>query len=250
MTATPSESYFDGVRRHAAGLGSATGHGTVIVADPDRAGSGSATAYPGRDVTYVFADAGVADLLEQFVRERPITTDDFVAAAVTAGAERLGIGHQRVLDGDPVRPEATAGDVTFRLLDRDDPADRSRLTELLDACGPDDVDEADIDLDVLDPVVVVGHVDDGRLVTYASGRPWELVADFDDIGVLTHPGFRGRRLGALAVHEYIVQQRRTAPERHPLYRCSEDNLASNRVAESLGFTLIQRIGAVRFPPSN
>jgi hypothetical protein len=39
----------------------------------------------------------------------------------------------------------------------------------------------------------------------------------------------------------------TPPGRHWLYRCTVDNVGSNRVAESLGFTLVSTIGAVRFP---
>ena len=175
-----------------------------------------------------------------------LSAEEFVAAAEDLGATLVGYGRNRVLDGDPRRPDADPGDLVVRHVGTDDAPPISMLDGLIAACDDDDVEEADLDLDHVDPTFTLLVAPDGTIAAYASGRPHDIEPSFDDIAVLTHPAWRGRRLGALAVHEFIRQRR--AEGRHWLYRCNVDNVGSNRVAESLGFTLVTTIGAVSFLP--
>ena len=252
--------------------------GTIVVGEPDRTGSAVATAYPLGATTVLFADPAVADRLRPLEGDVAISAEEFVASASTLGGELVGLGRQRVLDGALRPPEADVGDLVFRPLDLDDALDVERLARLADDCSDDDVDEADLDLDDLDPHVSALLAPDGRIAAYAGARPADIgsatasivgteTADvdgaetsdldagldsgFDDIAVLTHPAFRGRRLGALAVHEFVRHRRAREPRRRFLYRCNAANVASNHVAESLGFALVHTIAAVRFtdPPT-
>jgi L-amino acid N-acyltransferase YncA len=120
------------------------------------------------------------------------------------------------------------------------------LDDLIAASDDDDVDEADLDPEHLDPTFTLLVTPDGTIAAYASARPHDLDPCFDDIAVLTHPAWRGRRLGALAVHEFIRHRR--AQGHRALYRCNVDNVGSNRVADSLGLTLVMTIGAVSIQP--
>lgn len=222
--------------------------GTTVVADDDRTGTRTATSYPMPGRTIVWADPGLMEVLSDLDSPTTLTTAEYVAATEEMGAELVGIGNQRVLDGPLRRPAADETGVRVRTIDRDDAADRALLAELIDVCDDDDVDEADLDLDELDPDIVAFVTPDGRIAAYASARPSEFDDGFDDIAVLTRPEFRGRRLGALAVYEFVRRRQDLEIGRRFLYRCNQANAGSNRVAESLGFTLVQQIGAMRFPP--
>ena len=135
--------------------------------------------------------------------------------------------------------------MSFRPLDRDDADDRAALARLIDACDDDDLEEAELDLDDLDPHLLAMVDADGEIVAESGARPSEVDDRLDDIAVLTHPDHRGRRWGALTVHEFIT--RRQVDGARFLYRCDVENHGSNRVAESVGFEMIHQIAAVRFP---
>jgi len=222
------------------------GSGTTLVVDPGRDGTGSATCYPTPHASIVWCDASVVERLAGVESSRPLSAEEFVAAAADLGATLLGYGLNHVLDGAPQRPDADLGDLVVRHIGIDDVPPISMLDDLIAACDEDDVEEADLDRDHLDPTFTLLVVPDGTIAAYASGRPHDVEPSFDDIAVLTHPAWRGRRLGALTVHEFI--RHRQAEDRGWFYRCNVDNVGSNRVAESLGFTLVTTIGAVSFPP--
>jgi GNAT superfamily N-acetyltransferase len=242
---SPSERYLAsllaaGETAHGRPLGS----GTTLVVDPERDGTGSATCYPTPHASIVWCDPSVLVRLASIESSRTLSAQEFAAAAADLGAMLVGYGRNRVLDGDPRRPDADLGDLVVRHVGTGDAPPISMLDGLIAACDDDDVEEADLDLDHLDPTFTLLVTPDGTIAAYASGRPYDVEPSFDDIAVLTHPAWRGRRLGALAVHEFIRQ--RQAEGRRWLYRCNVDNVGSNRVAESLGFTLVTTIGAVRF----
>jgi predicted GNAT family acetyltransferase len=72
-----------------------------------------------------------------------------------------------------------------------------------------------------------------ELVALAGYEVWgEMIAH---IAVVTHPAFRGRGFGRCAVAH--VARAALAAGLIPQYRTLESNLASIRVAESLGFSL-------------
>jgi GNAT superfamily N-acetyltransferase len=242
----PSERYFASL------LGAAeTAHGrplrpgTTIVVDPARVGTGSASCYPTPDASIVWCDPSLRDRLAPIESSRTLSAEEFVVATDALGAAFVGYGRIRTLDGDLRRPGADLGDLIVRHVGVGDTAPIAMLDSLIAACDDDDIEEADLDLDHLDPTLTLLIAADGTIAAYASSRPHDILADFDDIGVLTHPAWRGRRLGALAVYEYV--RRRRAEGRCWLYRCGRDNTGSNRVAETLGFTLVTTIGAVSFP---
>jgi GNAT superfamily N-acetyltransferase len=225
--------------------GRALGSGTTLVVDPERDGTGSATCYPTPRASIVWCDARVFERLASIESSRALSAEEFVVAAEDLGAMLVGYGRNRVLDSEPRRPDADLGDLVVRHLGTRDAPPISMLDGLIAACDDDDVEEAELDLDHLDPTFTLLVTPDGTIAAYASSRPHHVEPSFDDIAVLTHPAWRGRRLGALAVHEYI--RRRQVEGRRWLYRCNVGNVGSNRVAESLGFTLVTTIGAVSFP---
>ena len=218
--------------------------GTTLVIDPERNGTGSATCYPTPHASIVWCDEGVRDRLAPIESSKSISAEEFVAAATGLGAVLLGYARTRVLDGEPRRPTADPGDLAVRHVDPGDDAPMSMLHDLIAACDEEDVAYADLDLDHLDPSFTVLVTSEGTIAAYASAQPHDLDPAFDDIAVLTHPAWRGRQLGALAVHEFIRHHR--AQGRPVVYRCNVDNVGSNRVAESLGLTLVTTIGAVSF----
>jgi GNAT superfamily N-acetyltransferase len=243
----PSDCYLAALLAEAESAhGRPLGPGTTLVVDPVRDGTGSATCYPTPHASIVWCDRGVFDRLASIESAVPMSAEAFVAAATDLGAALLGLGHNRVLDGDPRRPDADLGSLVVRHFGTSDAPPMSMLDGLIAACSDDEVEAADLDLDHLDPTYTLLVSRNGTIAAYASARPSDFEPSFDDIAVLTHPEWRGRRLGALAVHEYI--RHRHTQGRRWLYRCNVDNIGSNRVATSLGFTLVATIGAVSFAP--
>lgn len=248
--ASPLDIYFSAIADAAeAAVGVPLGDGTVVAPEADRAGGGSATSYPTPRGTVIWCDPALVDTLSALLTDAAdgaLDSERFASLAVDAGASVLGFGRNRVLEGPLQSPRALPGAVSVQLLDRDEAGDVALLAELAAASSDDDLDEADLDLDNLDPFYA-GLIEDGRLVAYACGRPSEIDERFDDIGVLVHPGYRQRGLGASAVAAFVERRQAADPSRLMLYRCTTENAGSNAVSESLGFTLAHTIGAVRFP---
>jgi len=224
--------------------GRALNAGTTIVIDPERDGSGTASCYPTPHGSIVWCDAAVKGRLAALDVSQALSAHEFVEMATVLGGSVIGFGHIRVLDGDVQRPASSTDGLHVRHVPDGEEIPVDLLADMADACDADDVDAADLDLDHLDPTYTLVVAPDGSIAAYASARPADLDPSFDDIAVLTHPARRGRRLGAFAVHEFV--RRRVADGHHMLYRCNVDNLASNRLVDSLGFTLVTTIGAVRF----
>ncbi len=145
------------------------------------------------------------------------------AFALDAERRARGVGLLHYLDG-PVPPP---GDRRVRLLGA---GDRPLLEELQRAAGAEETEEAEVDVE---HPLAVGIVDGGRLLAVASLL--EEGGDTVDVGVLVHPGARGRGLGAAAVADASAR----AHERGRLvqYRCNLGNEASARLARACGFAL-------------
>lgn len=245
---TALDEYFASLAELAASAVGEPLSGTVIAPDPERADTGSATSYPLPAATVVWCDPVLTDKLTETLREvvdRTIDSDEFVRLAIAAGATLSGFGNNRVLVDDLRRPSPRVDGIDARVLDPDDPGDLATLSTFVAGSSEDDLDEADLDLDELDPLIV-GLFDGDAMVAYGSGRPYDDIDIFDDIGVLTAPSHRRRGLGAAAVAEFVERRLASDPGRRMLYRCNTENTGSNAVAESLGFTLAHTIGAVRF----
>lgn len=228
-------------------LGAPMRDGTVVVPAQGRAGSKSATSYPTPSGTIVWCDPDLVGVLAGIHTEGAISSVEFVEWALASGASLVGFGNNRVLVDSLRRPQADVEGLVVRRLDPDDVDDRSKLAALVDASSEDDVDEADLDLDDLDPFIVGLLTADGVIAAYAAARPSEIDDTFEDIAVLTRPSFRRRGLGAAAVFEFVSARTVDDPTRRFLYRCTTENAGSNALAESLGFTMAHTIGAVRFP---
>ena len=120
-------------------------------------------------------------------------TQRFVDAVTAAAAKDLGdpVEAGTVVVGAPDRAGSTAAGAY--------PLDLRTII----SCAPELVERV---WSLEGPVPLTGERfvdDDQRVIAYASGRPWRLDPDFDDIGVLTHPAHRGHRLGAAVGFEIV-----------------------------------------------
>ena len=108
------------------------------------------------------------------------------------------------------------------------PEDAGLVQALNDACTPEEADEGYV---AADHEVAFACLDGDRAVSVVSGYRRN---GFMDMGSLTHPAYRGRRLApaALAAACDVTFQIGMIPQ----YRCDALNTASRRVAEVAGFT--------------
>lgn len=231
-----------------ADLGASLLAGTSLVPADDRLGSRIATCYPFDGRTAVWCDPDVAEQLAPIVGPTPLSARDFVTSCTELGAEVRGIGLNRVLDGPPLDPHIELGACSIRSLDRNDAADVALIAAFRAAVSDADAEEAELDVDDLDPHIVaaIESTDDQhgeRMLAFAGARLADSI-QFDDIGVITHPAARWRGLGVACVHRLIESRR--ASDTPAMYRCEADNTGSGRIAERLGFDLVQTVGSVRF----
>ena len=108
--------------------------------------------------------------------------------------------------------------------------DHKTLQVFLDRCTAEDIEEALIDLDDPDEEIRLIYRDDIP-VAYAGYRPVE--ADLGDVGILVHPDFRKKGLGAAAVAE--VTRACLANESLPYYRTADYNRGSSAIALKCGY---------------
>lgn len=85
--------------------------------------------------------------------------------------------------------------------------------------------------------VVVGALVSGKIVAAAFTNA--LTETYADIGVATNEAWRGRGFATAAAS--IVAQRVWDGGRIPVWSCGEDNMASLRVAQKLGFEEVSRL---------
>lgn len=107
-------------------------------------------------------------------------------------------------------------------------ADSALLHDLKSACTESELEMSSVSLE---DAMVFGCLHEGRLVGAASMLDWG--GGIYDVGVLTHPAYRGQHIGAALVtalsnaamaQGYVVQ-----------YRADERNIGSWRLAEKCGF---------------
>lgn len=131
-----------------------------------------------------------------------------------------------------------AGGFTTRQLDAEN--DKPDLLNLYEACTAADLDAAEVSLDEPDPVIY-GIFDGTQLAAYAGHRYWE--AAIADIGVLIHPGYRGRGLGKAVVSALCQWCIRN--DIVPMYRVFTHHAHSRRIPEALGFKDLVRIETLK-----
>jgi GNAT superfamily N-acetyltransferase len=159
--------------------------------------------------------------------DHTLTGADFVAAW---GAEVTRIGHMLVymLDRTTFRRCLPDHRYTVRALT---PADAAAFAAFQARCSAHDLNESDISVD---HEVAYGVFDEDRIVAGASTYMWDGLVD---VGVLTDPDYRRQGLGKAvvsAVGAHYVDN--PAESRIVCYRHAANNLASQGIARSLGFS--------------
>ncbi len=107
-------------------------------------------------------------------------------------------------------------------------SDQPALLKLMDRCQPGEVEDAYIEID---HEIACGCFEGLQMVAAASGYRR---SGFMDLGVLTDPSFRGRRLAPAMVA--ALSREAVARNFIAMYRCDQANRASRRVAEASGLT--------------
>jgi GNAT superfamily N-acetyltransferase len=241
-SSSPADRFARAIRRAAtADLGRQLEAGTQVVASQARRGSRQVVLYPLGQTSVVWCAPALARRLAPLNDPTPLDLAGFERRTAALGAGPTSRGIFRVLEGAPARTE---GPARTRVLRREDPLDVSLIARFVEQCAPGEVDEAELDLDDLDPAIVALLDVDGEILAYACGRPWSHDGRFDDVGVITRPDARGRGLGSRVVADLAVRQQDRG--RMMLYNCDARNLGSNALADSLGFTLVQRVSAAPF----
>ncbi len=89
---------------------------------------------------------------------------------------------------------------------------------------------------ILSDMFAAGAIRDGHIVAIAQN--YGLSAQYGDVGVATLPNYRGRGLATAAAS--IVARWLQENGRIPVWSCGEDNQASLRVAQKLGFRQVSQ----------
>ena len=238
----PFDRFIDGMAVHF-GLDPAVTDQPGWTASPsdDRAASGVAAAYELRAHVAVPCPP---DRAAEVVAGPPTSLEDWVDRMVAGGAELLGGAAMQTLGAGGLRPVDLAEGYELRRVRSDDDGVRQLIADLLERTDPDDADQADLDLDELDETIVLALDADGAVAAYASSRPWDEVARFGDIGVLTADGHRNKGLGGAVVTEMCRWLLEDGID--PLYRRHHDNTGSVRLSLGLGFVPATRLLAVRW----
>lgn len=110
-------------------------------------------------------------------------------------------------------------------------------TDLLEAAGVDGADFRGGLQAKLKAGTIAGAVVDGRIV--GTAQTAAITDRYADIGVSTDEKWRGRGFATAAAS--IVARRIQETGRTPVWSCGEDNMASLRVAQKLGFKEVSRL---------
>lgn len=219
--------------------------GVTVKGHPDRAENHVTAGYIVGSHFVITCDPAVETSLVAATADMAPTFDAWAELAAKLDGELLGTGRMQLLDSHDLDPHPAPPGYTVQSLHRDDPADYARIERLVEAGSEDDLDDAEIELDDLDEIIVCALDGDGEIAAFSSGRPFDLVPRFGDIGVMTREDSRKLGLGRAAVA--ALCPRLIAANLEPLYRCDQDNEGSISLSASLGFTPVTNLVAYRFP---
>ena len=238
-----ADRYWDAVCSAAADeVGRDVASGTNLVPAASRDGSNLVVVYPGPGFTLIWCSPHLGPQLNRLNGDRALTLDESVEACTGLGGEFFATGTHRILLDRLDPPDEAAA--ALAPLDRDRPDHVALIRSFLGECSDDDIDEAEIELDGLDPAITVTQDEQGHIAAFASARAWHYDDEFDDIGVLVHPDCRKQGLGKLVVHG--LAQRQQAAGRFPLYNYGDENEGSHGVATAVGFRYLMTVAGIMF----
>lgn len=218
--------------------------GTTVVPDPERQGSRGVACYQVVEHAVLSCDPGVADQVAHFAsNERALSDADFRAWSEEQGATIVGDSVMR-LQRTELPELAIPGSVHVFDWSRSD--DLELMQAFVDTSDDDDLDEAEVAMDELDDQAVALRGDDGRIMAYASSRPYEDAPAFGDIGVIVASDARRGGWGRAVVATLITDILEPAGV-IPLYRCSTENLGSYGLSTALGFESALSLSLARMP---
>jgi len=204
--------------------------GTEVLPDEDFANSAAVHIWTIGKRAFARMDPACEDVVREALCAHPAGTSllsDHLAPEITGRAIRRTEDNQlHYLYPADLCPVVAAPPLAVRELTR---ADKAALTALQSACDRDETEEAEVSVE---DEIGFGCFDGPTMVAIATGFH---LTGFMDIGVLTHPNYRRRRLGKACVtalsrwcidHDIIAQ-----------YRCRANNIGSRSIAEALGFRL-------------
>ena len=216
--------------------------GVLVVPVAERAGQRRASHYrvDRHSVLLISPELG-GDFGVWIDDSRSLTFDEFGEWARSQGATLLGRGMEHLLAAG-YESIARAPEIT--VLDGGSATGIETVRTLLDDCSEDDLDEAEFEIDALDPYLV-GWIEHDHVLALAGGRPEPMRPGCMDIGVLVHADARqsgrGRAVVAATVDEIL------AAGHVPLYRCNVDNAGSSRLCRSVGFEVVVEVEAFDWP---
>ena len=175
---------------------------------------------------------GLWDLLRRIGDWKVVDVSPAVAPRLGA-LIRDGTGQRVCYYGDVyhtlTRPAPVLRDPAFRELTLDD-------VGLLEATGVDGASFGGLSVLLTEGVVAAALISGVIVATAQTGA---LTERYADIGVATDAEWRGR--GFATALASIVARRVQEAGRIPVWSCGEDNMASLRVAEKLGFEEVSRL---------
>jgi len=203
--------------------------GTTLVPRDRLAGSGAIHIAHLRAHAFIEIDPALetelTGLLHRLGREASLTAANLSASLPAERVRTSDRGFIFHLEADRLNVRAPAAPISMRALTG---ADQPALQSLFGRCEADEVDDAYVEVG---HEVACGCFVGERMVACGSGYRRH---GFMDLGVLTDPAFRGRRLAPAIVSD--MARRATDLAAVCMYRCDQTNTASRRAAEVAGFT--------------
>lgn len=162
-------------------------------------------------------DLDLSDLVSAIASpDTTLTEPEFTEWAASQRSEHRGSGGEFVLRQEPTRDDSPE----LVTLDGTAQSTKDLVAKLHEDCRSDDVEEAEFEIDDLDPTLV-GWVMKDALLALAGARSWDTRPGLHDIGVLVHPDHRKMRAGTRVVGKVVRSLLDSGVT--PLYRCNDEN---------------------------
>lgn len=131
-------------------------------------------------------------------------------------------------------------DNKFKVRLLDTTRDKQAMLQLFDACSDEEMDDADIYIDELDPVNY-GAFDGDKLIAYCSYRMFG--ENICDAGVIIHPNHRNKGLGKAVTSSLVEHCFKN--DIIPMCRIFDYNKYSLKIPKSLGFKMMVLVHSIK-----